>query len=320
MRSPHGDTILGHAWPQIRPTHRCRLGAKGGLMFDSIGRSWNLAKESLGVIRKDPELMIFPIVSFIAGVVVAGILGMLAFFTDSFGGNTVSALGIVLIFLFYFGTYFVTIYFQVALVASVKLRLSGGNPTLGYGIGEANKRIGAILSWAVIAAIVGLILRLLEAAARRNTSGWGRIVAQIAIGLVGMAWSLATFFVIPVIAYEGVGGFEAIKRSAGVIKRRWGEAVVGQAGIGLVMWGLAILVGGFFGIIGILLLTSGGTVGTVIGIAFISIAVLGVLSIVALTATLQSVYTAALYEYATGGKASASFSQNALDSAFRPKH
>ena len=290
-------------------------------MFGSIERSWKLAKESLGVIRKDPELMIFPIVSFIAGVVVAGGLFTLALFTDSFGGaSTVSPLGIVLIFIFYFVTYFVTIYFQVALVAAVKLRLSGGNPTLGYGIGEANKRLGAIASWAVIAAIVGLILRLLEGAARRSRGGLGGIVAQIAIGLVGMAWSLATFFVIPVFAYEGVGGFEAIKRSAGVIKRRWGEAVVGQAGIGLIMFGLALLVGGVFGIIGILLLTGGGTVGTVGGIAFISVAVLGVLSIVVLAATLQSVYTAALYEYATKGQAPTIFSQNALDSAFRPKH
>jgi len=274
----------------------------------------------MGVIRKDPELMIFPIVSFIVGVVVAGVLGTLAFFTDSFGGNsTVSPLGIVLIFLFYFVTYFVTIYFQVALVAAVKLRLSGGNPTLGYGIGEANKRLGAIASWAVIAAIVGLILRLLEGAARQSRVGLGSIVAQIAIGLVGMAWSLATFFVIPIIAYEGVGGFEAIKRSAGVIKRRWGEAVVGQAGIGLIMFLLALLVGGLFGIVGILLLTTGGTVGTVVGIAFISVAVLGVLSIVVLAATLQSIYTAALYEYATKGQAPTIFSQNALDSAFRPK-
>ena len=290
-------------------------------MFGSIGRSWNLAKESMGVIRKDPELMIFPIVSFIACVIVLGILGTVAFFTDSFGGDsTVSPLGIVLIFIIYFVGYFVTIYFQVALVASVKLRLSGGNPTLGYGIGEANKRLGAIASWAIIAAIVGLILRLLEGAVRRSRGGVGSIVAQIAISLVGMAWSLATFFVIPVIAYEGVGGFEAVKRSVGVIKRRWGEAVVGQAGIGLVMFLLALLVGGVFGILGILLLVNGSTVGTVIGILLISIAVLGVLSIVALSATLQSVYSAALYEYATKGQAPNIFSQSSLDSAFRPKH
>jgi hypothetical protein len=288
-------------------------------MFGSIERSWNLAKESLGVIRKDPELTIFPVVSFIAGVLVAGILGMVAFFTGVFDGeDAISPLGIVLAFLFYFVTYFITIYFQVALVASVKLRLSGGNPNLGYGIGEANKRLGAIASWAVIAAIVGLILRMLEGAARRS-GGLGGIVAQITIGLVGMAWSLATFFVIPVIAYEGVGGFEAIKRSVGVIKRRWGEAVVGQAGIGLIMFLLALLVGAVFGILGVFLLTTGGTVGTAAGVAFISIAIMGVLSIVVLSATLQSVYAAALYEYATKGQAPNIFSQSSLDSAFRPK-
>ena len=287
-------------------------------MFGSIGRSWNLAKQSLGVVRKDPELMIFPIIAFIAGVVVAGILGGVGFATGAFGGSqSISALGILFIFLFYFGTYFITIYFQVALVASVKLRLSGGNPTLGYGVREANKRLGAVLTWAVIAAIVGLLLRLLEGAARNNTRGWGRIVAQIAIGMVGMAWSLATFFVIPVIAYEGVGSFEAIKRSVGVIKRSWGEAVVGQAGITLVMGLLALVVGAVFGIAGILALTSGGTAGLAIGIVLISIAVLGVLFIVALSSTLQSIYTTALYEYATAGRTGDYFSRDTLAGAFK---
>jgi hypothetical protein len=243
-----------------------------------------------------------------------------AFFTNSFGGDsTVSPIGIVLIFIIYFVGYFVTIYFQVALVASVKLRLSGGNPTLGYGIGEANKRLGAIASWAIIAAIVGLILRLLEGAVRRSRGGVGSIVAQIAISLVGMAWSLATFFVIPVIAYEGVGGFEAIKRSVGVIKRRWGEAVIGQGGIGLVLFLMALVVGLVFGIPGILLLASGGTAATVIGILLLSVGVLGVLSLLVLSATLQSVYTTALYEYATKGQAPNIFTPSSLDSAFRPK-
>ena len=287
-------------------------------MFGSIGRSWNLAKQSLGVVRKDPELMIFPVIAFIAGVVVAGILGGVGFATGAFGGSqSVSALGILFIFLFYFGTYFITIYFQVALVASVKLRLSGGNPTLGYGVREANKRLGTVLTWTVIAAIVGLLLRLLEGAARNNTRGWGRIVAQIAIGLVGMAWSLATFFVIPVIAYEGVGSFEAIKRSVGVIKRSWGEAVVGQAGITLVMGLLALVVGAAFGITGILALTSGSTAGLAIGIVLISIAVLGVLFIVALSSTLQSIYTTALYEYATAGRTGDYFSRDTLAGAFK---
>lgn len=286
--------------------------------MEALVRSWRLAGESLKVFRKDPELMAFPAVSFIAGVLVAGVLGGLGVVTRGFSDDGVSGLGILFILLFYFGTYFVTIYFQVALVASVKLRLSGGNPTLGYGVREASRRLGAVVSWAIVAAVVGLLLRLLEEAARRNTRGWGRIVAQVIIGLVGMAWSLATFFVIPIIAYEGVGGFQAIKRSANVIRRRWGEAVVGQAGITLVMWVLAVVVGGVLGIAGIVALVGGGTAGLWLGVFLIALAVLAVLFIVALASTLQSVYAAVLYEYATSGRAGEYFSQDQLDRAFRP--
>lgn len=285
----------------------------------SFERSWTLAKQSLAVVRKDPKLMVFPVISFIAGVIVAGIVAGIAFGTGAVGsGKGFSALDALLIFLFYFGTYFVTIYFQVALVASVKLRLAGGTPSLGYGVGEANKRLGAVVTWAVIAAVVGLILRLLEQAAARNSSLLGRIVAGIVVGLAGMAWSLATFFVIPVICYEGVGGFGALKRSVEIIKRSWGEAVVGQAGIGLVMFLLALAVGIVFGVVGILALATGTSAGTVVGVAFIAIAVLGVLFIVALSSTLQSVYTTALYEYATAGKAGDYFSREDLAGAFRP--
>lgn len=288
-------------------------------MFDALSRSWKLAGESLKVLRKDPELMVFPVISFIAGVVVAGVLGGIGFATGSFSGDQgISGLGILFIFLFYFGAYFVTIYFQVALVASVKLRLSGGNPTLGYGVRQATQRLGSVVTWAIIAALVGLLLRLLEEAAKRNTRGWGRMLAQVIIGLVGMAWSLATFFVIPVIAYEGVGGFEAIKRSMGVVKRRWGEAVVGQASIMLVMWILAIAVGAVFGIVGILALGGGGTAWIIVGAIFLAVGVLGVLFIIALSSTLQSIYTVVLYEYAIVGRVGDEFSHDAIEGAFRP--
>ncbi len=286
-------------------------------MFDALGRSWRLAKQSLAVLRKDPELMVFPVISFITGVVIAGVLGGIGLTTKAFGENGITGLGVLFVFVFYFATYFATIYFQVALVAAVKLRLSGGNPTLAFGMKEANKRLGAIVTWAIIAAIVGLILRMLEEAARKNTSGWGRILAQVIIGLVGMAWSLATFFVIPVIAYEGVGGFEAIKRSAGIVKRRWGEAVVGQAGISLVLFILAAVVGVVLGVIGIFAIGAGGPLGLGVGIFFIALAVLGVLFLIALSATLQSIYTAVLYEFATTGRVGQEFSSADLNGAFQ---
>jgi hypothetical protein len=287
-------------------------------MFEALARSWNLAKESMRVLRQDPELILFPVISFIAGVVIAGVLGGTGFATGGFSDGGVTGLGIFYVLLFYLATYFVTIYFQVALVASVKLRLSGGNPNLGYGVREARKKLGPIIAWTVLAAAVGLLLRLLEEAARHNTSGWGRIAAGLIIGLIGVAWSLATFFVIPVIVYEGLGGFDALKRSAAVIKQRWGEAVVGQAGITLVMWLLALLIGAVLLIPGIIALNAGGGAGLAIGVLFIAAAVVSVLFIIALATALQSVYTTVLYQYVTTGQTSEVFSRSMLDSAFRP--
>lgn len=286
-------------------------------MFEALARSWNLAKESMRVLRQDPELILFPVISFIAGVVIAGVLGGIGFATGGFGDGGITGLGIFYVLLFYLATYFVTIYFQVALVASVKLRLSGGNPNLGYGVREARKKLGPIIAWTVLAAAVGLLLRLLEEAARHNTSGPIRIVAQIIIGLIGVAWSLATFFVIPVIVYEGLGGFDALRRSAGVIKRRWGEAVVGQAGITLVMWLLALVIGAVLLIPGVIALNAGGA-GLAIGVLFIAAAIVSVLFIIALATALQSVYTTVLYQYVTTGQTAEVFSKSMLDSAFKP--
>ena len=142
-------------------------------MFETLGRSYRLAIESLRLLRKDPELMLFPVISFIASVVVAGVMGGLGFASGGLGGDH-PGLGVLFVFLFYLGAYFVTIYFQVGLVSSVQYRLTGGNPNLAYGIRAANRRLGPIISWAIIAALVGLLLRVLEEVARRNTSGWGR--------------------------------------------------------------------------------------------------------------------------------------------------
>lgn len=288
-------------------------------MFDAISRSWNLMKDSLKVLRQEPVLAVFPIIAFVASVVLAGVLGGIGGALGWFSGaDGVAPAGWLFIALFYFGAYFVAIYCQVALVAAVKERLAGGDPSLGSGIREANKRLGAIISWAIIAAIVGLILRILSEIARRNTRGWGRVVSQVIIGLVGAAWSLAVFFVIPIIAYEGVGGFAAIKRSVGIVKKQWGEAVIGNAGISLVTVIAAVIVGLVFGGIGILLISAGGTAAVAIGIAFVVAAMLGIATLLAVGSALQSIYTAVLYQYATTGTAPAYFADKDLRSAFMP--
>jgi len=265
-------------------------------MFESIGRSWHLFKDSLAVLRQEPVLAVFPVIAFTASVLVAGVLGGFAFALGWFGGaDGISPSGWVAIALFYFCSYFAAIYCQVALISAVRERLAGRDATFGASIAAANRRLGAITSWAIIAAIVGLILRILDEVARRNTRGWGRIVAQIIIGMLGAAWSLAVFFVIPIIAYEGVGGFEAIRRSLRIVRQRWGEAVIGNAGIGLFVVLAVIAVGLAFGVIGILMVSAGGAA-VWLGVAMLVAGALGIAGIIAVGSALQSIYTAVLYQ------------------------
>ncbi|MBI4339356.1 MAG: hypothetical protein HY680_05335 [Chloroflexi bacterium] len=287
--------------------------------MNTLARSYRLALESFKVLRRDPELAVFPVISFLGTLLAAGAIGSLGWLSGILSfADAITPGNVLLLFLFYFCTYFVTIYFQVGLVACVQHRLAGGDPDLSYGVKAASRRLGPIVSWAVVAAIVGLVLGLLQRAARKSTGGVGGIGAQVAIGIVGMAWSLATFFVIPILAAEGIGGLAVVKRSAGIIRHRWGEAVVGQAGIGLFMGLVAVGLALVLGLPGVLALASGSTVGVVAGVAILVVAVLAVLTIIAVAATLQAIYTVVVYQYAIAGQRGEGFPAALVEGAFQP--
>ena len=82
--------------------------------------------------------------------------------------------------------YFVAIFFNTALVGAAMIRMDGGNPTLRDGLAIARSRVGRIFGYAVIAATVGLLLQALE-----QRVGW---VGRFVIKLIGVTWTLATFF------------------------------------------------------------------------------------------------------------------------------
>ena len=211
-------------------------------------------KESYHVLRKDPELMVLTFAAFLGVAIVILIAGALGVGTDFVGADGVREIAlsdIVSLGVAYFISYFILIYCQVALVSAVQLRLSGGDPNVWYGLAQANRRLGAILSWAVIAATVGLILRMLEGVARKQR-GAGALVGMIVVGLLGASWNLLVFFVIPVIAAEKVGGFQALRRSTRFAKQHWGEAIVGPMGMGLGIFLLILIAAGPFLLLGIL--------------------------------------------------------------------
>lgn len=280
-------------------------------MFDSIGRSWELAKGSFRVLRSDKELLIFPFLSFIALVIVS-----LSFFYPFYlvGGITSAENGemniasYVIAFLFYIVSYTVTFFFQTALVGAAMIRLDGGDPTLGDGFRIAFARLPKIIIYAVIAATVGMILRWISERAG--------IVGQIVGGILGFAWSVATFLVVPVLVVENVGPFEAIKRSTGYLKRTWGEQIIGNVGIGLVFGLLIMLVIFAGGALLFLLFQASVTLGLVGVVALILL--VGVLALIG--SALGGIFTASVYRYATKGDGGSMFNNQVLATAFRQKH
>jgi hypothetical protein len=283
-------------------------------MFTRLSNSWQLVKASWAVLRADKELVVFPIVSGIASIVV-----LITFAVPMFLAGTFEALfaeeygparlvGYVTIFVFYLVQYFVILFANTALVGAAMIRLDGGDPTVGDGFRIAWQHVGAIFGYAMISATVGLILRWLS---ERGALG------RIASSLFGLAWNLATFLVIPVLVVEDVGPVEGIKRSGKMLKDTWGEQIAGNFSIGLVFGLLTILtiVGGVIVTIALASLTQSG----VLIVLSIILFVLAVIVLILLNSTLSGIYSAAVYRFAAGKDSDVFFSQDLVKSAFRPK-
>jgi hypothetical protein len=284
-------------------------------MFAAIRRSFTLIKESYKLLRHDPELIWLSIGSFIAVGVLVLVLGGFGLSIGVVDADTESVKSSVYVLLGigYFTTSFVIIYFQVALVAAVMHRMDGGDPNISYAISQSNHRLGAIVVWALISATVGLILKALENAARQR-EGIGGMIASIMVGILGFAWSLMVFFVIPVIVAEDAKGFQAIRRSSNVLKAKWGEAVIGNQGIGLLTFLAIFIFAGIPVFLGLAAINSS----VVLGGGLIAVGAAIGMFLAAAGSALDSTYRAVLYEYATKGEVG-TFSREVIDSAFRPK-
>ena len=278
--------------------------------MERLRRSWELVKSSWSVLRADKELLLYPVASgvmtFVA-VVLVFLVWLASGGLDRWSDESFGIVDLVLIFLFYFVVSTVVIFFNSALIAAANIRLEGGDPTLSDGFRVALSRIGSILGWAAIAATVGLVLQAL-----RERGG----VAGAIVSLIGnMAWSLITFLVVPILVVEGVGPIEAIKRSASLLRKSWGEQIVGAFSIGLVvgLTFLAVLLAG--GAVVFLLFS----VSDVLGVLAAAILVAGLIILGLIGSALSGIFNVALYRYAVGEDSSRFFPAETLAGAFRKR-
>lgn len=282
-------------------------------MFQRISNGFALAGSTWRVLIKDKHLLAFPIVSgFFFLLVVASFAVPLATLVDwnqvqqqmQKNNNKPPVWTYAVAFAFYFCTYFVIIFCNSALISCALLRFNGETPTLADGFRTAMARLPQIFAWALVSATVGVLLRVVENAHEK--------VGEIVAWVLGSAWSVMTFFVVPVLVVEKTGPVAAVGRSLSLLKKTWGEALVGHMGLNFVMFLLAIPI--------ILLLVAGGAMiaygMAVPGVALLVVAGIAFLMHMAVGAALHTIFLAALYQYAAQDRVPEGFDRNVMASAF----
>jgi hypothetical protein len=268
-----------------------------------ISRTFELAKASWAVLKQDKELVALPVLSLLATLAVAA-----TFLIPIISGGDAGALEdagtgeYVLMGIAYVVLAFITIFFNAALVHAANERMEGGDPTLGSALAGAMSRVHRILPWAIVSATVSIILQAIE----ERAGALGRIIS----GIAGLAWSLVTFLVLPVLVIEDVGVVEGVKRSGSMFKRTWGENVAAQVGFGL----LGLLAA----LPAVLLVFAGFAMGEVAGVAMVVLAVAWILLVTMVISALSGIFQTALYRYANG-KSAGAFGADELEQAFAAK-
>jgi hypothetical protein len=269
-----------------------------------IKRGWALTKKSWGLVREHPALVRFPLYGALATTLLAIVFlgpGLYLLDKDSLAG----AIPLLVV-----GVYVLSVvgfYFSVGLAAAADMIFRGQEATVADGLAIARSRFSQICGWAAVSTAISVLMGVLE-----NQGGLG---GQIAARVVGMAWSLVTFLAVPVIAIEGTGPIETLKRSASMFRERWGQQITGNVAIGAAIFLIGVLPAAILIVAGVALWSSAsflGAVLVVIGALVLAIALL-------VSRALSGVFGVALYRYALDGEAVGGFTPEELESAVKVK-
>lgn len=272
--------------------------------FTRLSNGWTIALNSFKVLKENKQLILFPILSGISLILVMG--SFVTVFLASAGWDLdnisepsrVGTYGIML--LYYVINYFVVVFFNTALIHCSRLYFQGEEPTIQKGIQFSLSRIGVILSWALFAGTVGTVLRIIQ-----ENVGWlGKLVTSI----IGIVWNVATFFVVPVIAYENAGPIEAFKRSSQIMREKWGENLGASFSFGIIQLLAMVLVA-------VPLFLAGFFIHPLVGVV---LALLGVFLVIAIMSAAHTIFISAVYHNVTGDPVR-HFNQQQIDQLFAEK-
>jgi hypothetical protein len=263
-----------------------------------LQRGFRLALASWDVLRGDRSLVWLPVVSTAAILVFAAAIMAPAYASGMQASNRPELF--LLLAVTYFASNLIATFFNAAIVAAATDRMNGGAGRPRDGLRTAWSRIGPLVLWAALSATVGLVLRAVE-----QRAGF---VGVILTRVIGAAWSVVTFLVVPILVFEPVGPVNAVKRSGGLFRQVWGEQLVGNGSISLAVFVIAIPV--------LVLCIVVGAVSVPLAIA---VGVAAFVVLLAVGSALSGIFNAALYRYASSGQAMGPFVVDDLQGSFRPR-
>lgn len=282
-------------------------------MFDKITNTWRVMGASWNVLQKNKRLLLFPLLSGICWLLVVASFVVPVLVTGTWHPPKSTAtesqqfLYYGIIFLFYFCNYFVIIFFNAATTACAVRSLKGESTTLMDGLREAGNCLHLILGWTLVSATVGLLLKTIENRSEK--------VGRIVVGLLGVAWSVVSYLVVPILVIERKSPLAALKDSTRLVQNTWGAQVVGGLSFGLL--NLLFLLPAFL-LIG-LGIVAAGTAGSTITLAIcFGLAVVWFLVVGLVASVLQNIFRTALYLYTRDGQV-AGFTNDMLAGALVPK-
>lgn len=269
-----------------------------------IRRGWALTKKSWALLREHPSLIRFPLYGGIATTLLAIVFlgpGLYLWEED----QTAGAIPIIVIGVYVLS--FIGFYFSVGLAACADMIFRGEEATVADGLAVSRSRLAQISGWAAVSAAISLVMGLLE--------NQGGTLGTVAARLVGMAWSLITFLAVPVIAIEGTGPFETIKRSASLFRERWGQQITGNIAIGAAVFLIGVLPAVVLIVGGIAVWASAAFLGALLVIVGALVLAISLL----VSRALSGIFGVALYRYALEGQVVGGFTQEDLESAVKMK-
>jgi hypothetical protein len=289
-------------------------------MTGQLQRGWSMARASFSVLKRNPRLVVLPAISgaiflIVAGAILASLIATQPIWNRLGDSNSGTLWFYVAAFAVIYVLTAVAIFFNVALIHCALRCHVGDEPSIGGGLAAAAGLLPQILGWALITATIGIALNSLRYFLKENLGIFGSLLG----GVFELSWAAAAYFVVPVLVTERVGPITALRRSAAILRAKWGESVAGEARFGLLgaLFCLVAMAIVFGGLAIVLAYDARGL--AKLGLVLMTFGVfVGIASLVALQ-TLSTIFQSGVYLYATTRQVPATLNADLVQGAFRRK-